>query len=339
MPLWNEEWIVRNIPGNAKLKVKVFNKDDDKFADGYIGQIKISRLIHYRKPSKGESIVGSLGQMNGFFHLLISATLTRKENHSLPRYTFDGPCRYFRHNSSTIDALTRFRTNRTYSTWKIELRRVSQFFPPNQQQHWNRQYQAAKLIFGKYPTSLLSRATIKIAYRNLYGRTLKRNQNGYLLGADDLWKTVFSDPTLKRIRPCIYTYVIEDSTWLFGETGRQFWTDFASKHALLSNGSRQVRYAGEFHIRPKYGWDRTDDEWELVFDNGSGTYAPSCDLLTNLKELMELNFPGLNIVTYEYRDPLLHESIKQVKEQIRLFRQLTPATCLLVNSYDDVTSF
>jgi hypothetical protein len=41
-----------------------------------------------------------------------------------------------------------------------------------------------------------------------------------------------------------------------------------------------VRYAGEFHPRPKYGWERWNDEWELVFNNGSGTYSPDAKVKT-----------------------------------------------------------
>jgi hypothetical protein len=35
--------------------------------------------------------------------------------------------------------------------------------------------------------------------------------------------------------------------------------------------------------------------------------------LNNLKELLEFNFPGLNIVTYDFRDPLIKESMEQLK--------------------------
>ena len=63
------------------------------------------------------------------------------------------------------------------------------------------------------------------------------------------------------------------------------------------------------------GWDAFRDEisdedveWELVIDNNSGTYSPSPTLLPTLKSLLEFNFPGLNVVTYDHSDPELGKS-------------------------------
>jgi hypothetical protein len=220
-----------------------------------------------------------------------------------------------------------------YSTWKIQIRRISVFFKPHQRQHWNKKYKAAQAIFGHCPLSLISQSTIKLAHKALYGRTLKHNENGQLTSADDLWKLIFTDRTTHRIKPCIYTYVIDDYTWRFSETDGQFFADFASKHALLANCSEYVRYAGEFHPRPKYGWKRWDDEWELVFDNGSGTYSPEADLLMNLKELLSFNFPGLNIVTYDYKDPRLKESMEDLKNSIDNYQNSTTTIQQLVLNY------
>ena len=316
-PQWDdEEWIVRNIPRQARLVVKLFDKDDGKLADDYIGRFVISDLIENKPPEKGYKIIGAFGQYSGRFHLTIQTMQSTEETRQLPQYTYDGSCRYSRHDSLSIGRLTMLNADCVYSTWKIQLKRISVFFPTYERQHWNRQYQAARAIFGGCPFSIASQSTIKLAHKALYGRTLKHNENGRLNSADDLWRLIFVDKTSKQIEPRLYTYIIDDNTWRFSETGHRFFTDFASKHALMANCSRCVRYAGEFYARPKHGWNRQDEEWELVFDNGSGTYAPSVDLLENLQALFEYNFPGLNIVTYDYKDPALKESVERLKYEM-----------------------
>jgi hypothetical protein len=203
------------------------------------------------------------------------------------------------------------------------MRRISAFFHPHERQHWNKKYKAAQAIFGNTAMSLVTQSALKVAHKVLYGQTIKDHERGHINDANELWKFIFSDPKTKQIKPCVYTYIIDDHTWRFSETGVEFFVDCASKHALLANACEHVRYAGEFHPRPKYGWNRCDDEWELVFDNGSGTYSPDADLLINLKELLLFNFPGLNIVTYGYKDPQLKESIEKLKDAAEKYKNST----------------
>jgi hypothetical protein len=210
------------------------------------------------------------------------------------------------------------------------MRRISAFFPPHERQHWNRQYAVARNIFRGCLISSASQTALKIGHKVLYGRTLKHDENGELNSADDLWNFIFRDKRGERTKPCVYTYIIDDHTWRFGETGNRFVTDCASKHALLANASEHVRYAGQFHPRPKYGWNKLDDEWELVIDNESGTYAPNADLLVNLKEFLLFNFPGLNIITYDYNDPRLKESLEQLKLAMEQYKTFTPTIDHLV---------
>jgi hypothetical protein len=213
------------------------------------------------------------------------------------------------------------------------MKRLSVFFPPDKKQNWNRHYQIARTIFGGSPLSLASKSALKIGHKVLYGRTLKHNENGRVNNANDLWKLIFTDKITQQIKPCLYTYVIDNNTWRFSETGQQIFIDIASKHALLANCSESVRYAGQFHPRPKYGWNRCDDEWELVFDNESGTYAPTADLLENLKDLLLYNFPGLNLVAYDYKDPKLKESIEQLKVAMEKYKNSTVVVNQLVFNY------
>ncbi|CAF1136676.1 unnamed protein product [Adineta ricciae] len=326
-PKWEDEkWIVRNIPINAKLTVKVYDKDDDTVSDDYIGQFEVLNLINYHAPPKGHEILAKFEHLHGYFHLSVHSMPSSDETKLLPRYTFDGPCRYFRHDSLAVGRLTMLNADCVYSTWKIRMRRISVFFNPHDRQHWNRKYRAAQAIFGSCPLTLASQSTIKIAHKILFGQTIKHSETGIVTDADDLWTTIFADRTTKKIRPCIYSYVIDDNTWRFSETDDKFFADFASKHALLANCSEYVRYAGEFHPRPKYGWDRCDDEWELVFDNGSGTYTPDVNLLNNLKDLLIFNFPGLNIVTYDHDDPMLKESMEELKTSAKKHRNSITTT-------------
>jgi hypothetical protein len=56
------------------------------------------------------------------------------------------------------------------------------------------------------------------------------------------------------------------------------------------------------------------NQWELVIDNGSGTYAPDLTLLDKLKDLLVFNFPNLNVVTYDFKDPRLISSIQACRD-------------------------
>ncbi|CAF1058392.1 unnamed protein product [Rotaria sordida] len=323
-PIWNdEEWIVRNVPSTAKLTVKIYDKEDGKLADSYIGRVVITDLINYDPSLKGYKIIGPFNQYNGRFHLSIQSKKVSKETKQLCEYAYDGPCRYSRHDCIAVGRLTMINTDCLYPTWKIQMKRISHFFPPNARQYWSRQYQSARTIFGDYPLSIVLQAGIKLAHRTLFRKTLTHNDTGQLKSADDLWKFLLFDKATKKIRPCVYTYIIDDNTWRFSETGNQFFTDFASKHAILANCSEYILYGGQFHPRPKYGWNRLNDEWELVFDNVSGTYAPNGDLLVNLKALLLFNFPGLNIVTYNYKDPKLKQSLEDVRLAAEKFKYST----------------
>lgn len=161
---------------------------------------------------------------------------------------------------------------------------------------------------------------IKQAHRILYAKHTT-DEFGSLNSNKDFWKLLI-DKNTNNIKPCVYTYIIEDHTWRFSETGAEFFLDFASKHALHSNCAQTVFYAGEFHPRPIGGWDHYDsnddllewNQWELVIDNGSGTYAPNLKLLDQLRDLLIFNFPDLNVITYDFNDKQLKSSIQACRQ-------------------------
>ncbi|KAJ1303973.1 hypothetical protein OPQ81_008383 [Rhizoctonia solani] len=133
--------------------------------------------------------------------------------------------------------------------------------------------------------------------------------------------TIVPHEHVQRIKPAVYTYIIDEDTFRFSETGAAFFVDFASKHALHSSCAETVRYAGEFHPRPSCGWANFDDripdhdvDWELWIDNGSGTYAPPIDMLDNLRRLFEYNWPGLAVRTFDFRDKDQKESVQACRD-------------------------
>lgn len=309
-PIWNEEWIVRNVLSDAKLTVTIYDKDDGTLGDDYIGKFEI---VLKAMMEQWVDIRGRVYGHHGEFQLSIVSLPRLSESFKLHPYTFDGPVRYSRRNSRTIGLLTKNNhEDRIHSTWEISLRRINFYFHPQDKQTYNSSYTPAKKIFDG-PGSDLCQSAIQKLHRILYAKHTT-NQFGSIQSLDDFWK-LFIDPTTGRIKPCIYTYIINDHTWRFSETGASFFQDYTSKHALHANCAKTVVYAGQFHPRPIGGWKEYDidqirswDQWELVLDNESGTYAPTLDLLQSLKDLFSLNFPGLTIVTYDYKDPELKSS-------------------------------
>jgi hypothetical protein len=303
--------MVRNVPSTGKLSVIVYDKDDDTVYDDYIGKFQIDL-----KPIENEFITihGPSNMIRGTFELSITSVPSTPDTSSLHPYTFDRPVRYSRHNSLTVGRLTKVNDERLYSTWEIHLKRINIYFDQNKRQKWNSSYQAAKSIF-EGPMAHAIQSIIKQAHRVLYAKHTT-NEFGSLNSSEEFWNLLLNVNT-NTIKPCVYTYIIEDHTWRFSETGASFFLDFASKHALHSNCAQAVCYAGEFHPRPIGGWNEYDpneildwDQWELVIDNGSGTYAPDLTLLDQLKELLMFNFPQLNVVIYDFNDPQLKSSIE-----------------------------
>ena len=186
------------------------------------------------------------------------------------------------------------------------MRRISFFLPRDDDQERNQRSKSSRKVFDDYPLFSAALNSMKIDEGKL-------EESGRLTSADDLWKSIFSDKLTRRIQARAYNYIIDENTWQFSEIGRRWLTDSEVKHTRLASSSQSVRFAGEFHLRPKFGWTRPDEEWELVFDNASGTYSPNANLLINLKKLILFNFPGVNIVTYDYKDPKLRESMDQLE--------------------------
>ncbi|KAI9092608.1 hypothetical protein DFS34DRAFT_632465 [Phlyctochytrium arcticum] len=396
-PTWNELWVVRNIPADAKLNLTVYDKDVHLPADELVGMVTIP--IVGSAVSQALNLQTILHKSRGTFYLTLEVTEHKRAGTDCQPYSFGGPLRYTIHYSPLVGQLTRLNDARLYATWKIHLSQIEDFLPSDRKQHWNTKYKAAQNIF-QGPMSWSVRGSIQTAHRMLYARSWG-NGGGILVNGTDMlnllmWSAA-SNPNASTSpapqgqsqqtppsppctdsaasqppslparqstqslssavtqqhppipKPCMYTYIIDDQTWRFSETGAAFLVDFASKHALHSNCSEYVRYAGEFHIRPTVGWDKlapahsqpvsspssglisaaatesalqqqldlisdyTTLEWELWIDNNSGTYAPDKTLLPDLASLLQANFPGLNVRALDREDPDLAVSRTAMK--------------------------
>ncbi|KAH7890113.1 hypothetical protein F5I97DRAFT_1800566 [Phlebopus sp. FC_14] len=334
-PAWNEVWRVKNVPTTSNLSIVVLDKDNGAPMDDYVGKFDTT----VSPGAKEVEIQGPMGlQKRGTFWLKIDSSPS-SGNPSLLPYLFDGPVHFSRHNSPTVGALTKLRDTRLYSTWKIYIKGIPRIFG-TQVQPWNRNYKAAQSIF-QGPTSIAVRSGIQAGHRMLYARTI-RNGFGVINTREDVFGLLHGGTHRSpvdgrtsyahRIKPAVYTYIIavDDDSFRFSETGAAFFVDFASKHALHSNCAESVRYSGEFHPRPVGGWEKFRDDipdedvgWELVIDNNSGTYSPDPALLPKVKEIMEFNFSGFNVIALSHDAPALKASVDACRTYAMTRRGIT----------------
>ncbi|CAG8960843.1 hypothetical protein HYFRA_00002380 [Hymenoscyphus fraxineus] len=159
----------------------------------------------------------------------------------------------------------------------------------------------------------------------------------------------------------IFTYVLTlDGLLRFTETGKEFGIDLLSKHTMHSDVNVYIACSGEFFVRRlkhpkrpaedpsqethpdadlKGGPPHTDPpkdpkNYELVIDNDSGTYRPEGSLLPLLKEFLNLNFPGLHVVTKECTD----EKLEKWKEGQREKKKAEGKNITMVQNSDDEIS-
>ncbi|TRM57010.1 hypothetical protein BD626DRAFT_551264 [Schizophyllum amplum] len=332
-PVWNEIWRIKNVPIHAHLAIEILDKDVRTPRDDYIGRVKTT-VNPGAKEIEIEAPPLKL-RSRGTFWLKIDSTPCKDSKPLDHPYLFDGPIRYSRHCSPTAGVFTNINDARLYSTWKMYIVGVPLYFEDHYQ-HWNEAYPAAQKIF-KGP--IVVRSTIQAGHRMLYARSTT-NAFGIIEGAQDIKNILHGGGSSRpntdrgrqfahRVRPAVYTYIIssDDDSFRFSETGAAFFVDVASKHALHANCAETVRYSGEFHPRPRGGWqnfhdDIEDDdvEWELVIDNNSGTYAPDKTLLPRLRDLIKHNFPWFEVFALDRDDPELTASREACREYAMRFR-------------------
>ena len=86
-----------------------------------------------------------------------------------------------------------------------------------------------------------------------------------------------------------HTYVILPDRLIFTEStslaSSEFMKDKFTKHFLISGLVRRVSYSGEFFVYK----NKANNTVFVVFDNSSGTYKPSGELLPQVQKLLDAN--------------------------------------------------
>ncbi|KAI0561647.1 hypothetical protein FGB62_76g072 [Gracilaria domingensis] len=199
-----------------------------------------------------------------------------------------------------------------HSTWKITMLGVLDIFG-GKRHGWNRSYKAAQKIF-QGPSSVVATQIVKLQHAYLYGgavsvrplQTLReglQEVRGSILDGKDFCEVL--DYGQRRGKPRLFTYVLMPTKLYLAETGAEFFRDMMSKHAMHSSASTEVVYAGELQFVVS-GYGTENPHVKLIVDNNSGTYAPGKEDLPKVAEVFRRNFPGLEVLALDYRDPYLN---------------------------------
>ena len=197
-----------------------------------------------------------------------------------------------------------------FQTWQMQFWMIDSIFG-GKTCGWNKEYEAAKKIYGPGMHPMALRTMIRFEHSHLYSKD-KRITGSYsaksIRGSQDFLKMLpkFSSKTGKTIR---FTYVILPNTEIhFSITSRKIVQDMLSKHALHSRAQKNVVYAGEFFVDRKSTRFEKSQKPAIIIDNNSGTFAPTKERLHMLKTLLQVNL-GTDVPIYalDRDDPFLKE--------------------------------
>ncbi|KAG0370526.1 hypothetical protein BC939DRAFT_446643 [Gamsiella multidivaricata] len=315
-PEWNATWHLLNVTDGMMMQILV--KDKNKMmVDTDLG--RASMLLGAKLEGVQEHVLDiwrSDDHKQGQIIIQTTGVRCAGKSAALTKASTKGPARYSRHTSYAAGVLTREKTYEFY-TYRIRLYHLFDVFGTDERyhQHWNTEYDAAKRIFADNLEGLNIRNALHSQHSYLY-RHGRNTIYDSLATAEDWGKLLHGDRLKKDpnqdLKTVVFTYSIVPKGFYFSETGTAFFQDFMSKHAMHANRAQQVMYSGEFRLfRDKLH----NDDWTLLIDNNSGTYAPKKEDLLKLKELFELNFPDLVVMPLDHEDPYLKE-IREATKQI-----------------------
>jgi hypothetical protein len=290
-PTWDVEWHLSNVFLNSKFCIEVWDYDATSKDD----KIGTCEYIFDAKEGDKEIQVYHRNKPHGMLYMKVVCKPSDKPG----PIRWIGPVRCETHYSSLAGKLVNHKNDdsiRSYASYKVVFPYIGNVF--DTLVTWNQDYDAAKAIFAQGVKSTAIQQVIRSQHARLY---VHDNTTVYgIVKTGQEFLEMFNYGRRQSI-PRYYTYVIVENGMYFSETGASFFTDFMSKHAMHSNASEQVCFAGEFHVQQK------DGKYVLVIDNNSGTYAPPKERIAKLIQFFNFNFPDLLVEAYDREDPTLKE--------------------------------
>ncbi|KAF9910261.1 hypothetical protein EC991_006990 [Linnemannia zychae] len=314
-PKWDATWSLLNVTDGMDLQIQV--KDKNKMmVDTNLGHASL-RLGAHLEGTREHFIDIWKSDSRRQGQLIIETTAFRSHGvtAALTKPSTKGPARYSRHTSYAAGVLTKDRKMEFY-TYRIRLYHLTDIFGIDSRfyQGWSRAYEASQRIFADTLDGLNIRNALHsqhaLLYRHgrstVYGALGTADEVGELLHGDRLRKE--PDTDLKTV---VFTYSIIPKGMYFSETGKAFFQDFMSKHAMHANRATEVLYAGEFRL---FRDEHHNNDWTLLIDNNSGTYAPNKEELHKVQQVFQLNFPDLVVKAVDREDPYLKSLVEATKK-------------------------
>ncbi|KAF9289590.1 hypothetical protein BGZ68_009008 [Mortierella alpina] len=307
-PVWDAVWELLNVSEDTVLDLHVKDKDKMK-EDTPLGTTSLilgptlegtrEHVLELKRPD---------GRVHGKVLVQTIATRSVGKSAALTKISTKGPARYSRHTSYAAGVLTREAKYEFY-TYRVRLYHLLDVFGsnPEEYQHWNVNYDAAKRIFADTLEGSNIRNALHSQHAYLYrhGRTTVYDS---IATASDLGRILHGDRLKAKpdqdLKTVVFTYSIIPKGLYFSETGAAFFQDFMSKHAMHANRATEVMFSGEFRL---FKDEKHQDDWTLLIDNNSGTYAPKKEDLPKVQKLFQLNFPDLVVIALDHEDAYLKE--------------------------------
>ncbi|KAG8525509.1 uncharacterized protein KY384_009153 [Bacidia gigantensis] len=274
-PVWNEEWIVANVPSSGfALKARIYDEDpadhDDRLgnvslniggiSESWEGIKEQAFKVKKRMGSKRAYFVRGCAamfnrnvKMSGDLVMSVEVLGRTQSDNGGHMYTI-GPCTWSKHFSPMIGRLAGTKEPGHSGTDKYNFQsNQMQLAGPVPPELYHRYVEFKPFVAGMFTSTSLKGRLLNRALHHQHARIYNYDRTT-IYGS---FPAPSPDLTLQLLDLChwdkggrIFTYVITlDGQWRFTETGKEFGIDMLSKHTMHSDVNIYIAYSGEFFIR------------------------------------------------------------------------------------------